>query len=107
VAGETAQRIREFRDEEMVDRAAGFLRDRLLGLAKQVLAKNSITQPLAITDPLTEAGLNSIDMVELMLTVEAEFDIVIPASEITLANFRTLSTIEALVAKLNPRITEP
>jgi acyl carrier protein len=87
----------------MLDRA-GLPGDRLLGLVKQILAKNSITRPLAINDPLTEAGLTSIDMVDLMLTVEAEFDIVIPASEITPENFRTILTIEALILRINPGI---
>ena len=64
----------------MLDRGAGLPGDRLLGLVKQILDKNSITRPLAINHPLTEAGLSSIDMVNLMLTVEAEFDIVIPES---------------------------
>jgi acyl carrier protein len=91
----------------MPDRGTGLPIDRLLGLVNQILAKNSITRPLAINDPLTEAGLTSIDMVNLMLTVEAEFDIVIPASEITPENFRTISTIEALIVKINPRITGP
>jgi acyl carrier protein len=92
--------------KRMLDRNAGVPGDRLLGLAKQILDKNSITRPLAINDPLIEAGLTSIDMVNLMLTVEAEFDIVIPEAEITPENFRTISTIEALILKINPRITE-
>ena len=91
----------------MLDRGAGLPGDRLLGLVKQILDKNSITRPLAMNHPLTEAGLSSIDMVNLMLTVEAEFDIVIPESEITPENFRTISTIEALILKINPRITGP
>jgi acyl carrier protein len=91
----------------MLDRGAGLLGDRLLGLVKQILEKNSITRPLAIKHPLIEAGLTSIDMVNLMLTVEAEFDIVIPESEITPENFHTISTIEALILKINPRISGP
>jgi acyl carrier protein len=43
-------------------------------------------------------------MVSLMLTVEAEFDITIPASEITPENFRSVSTIETLILKINPGI---
>ena len=49
---------------------------------------------------LTDAGLTSIDMVNLMLAIEAEFDIMIPASDITPANFRSISTIEALIVKI-------
>ena len=89
----------------MLDRDAGLPRDRLLALVKQILAKNSIARPVSIDDQLTEAGLSSIDMVNLMLAIEAEFDIMIPASEITPANFRSISTIEALIVRINRRIT--
>jgi acyl carrier protein len=93
--------------EEMLDRGADLPRDRLLRLVKEILAKNSITRLFAIEDPLAEVGLTSIDMVNLMLAVEAEFDIVIPASEITPANFRTILSIEALIVKMHPKTTGP
>ncbi len=49
---------------------------------------------------LTEAGLSSIDMINLMLAIETEFDIMIPASDITPANFRSILTIEALIVNI-------
>lgn len=84
----------------MLDRGTGLAKDRLLGLVRQILAANSITRPVSVDDQLAEAGLSSIDMVNLMLAVEAEFDIMIPASDITPENFRSVSTIEALVVSL-------
>jgi acyl carrier protein len=39
-------------------------------------------------------------MVDLMLAVEAEFDIEIPEAEITPANFRSISTISSLMSSL-------
>ena len=90
----------------MLDRGTGLARDRLHALVKQILATNSITRPVSIDDPLTEAGLSSIDMVNLMLAVEAEFDIMIPASDITPANFRSISTIGALIVRINPRVID-
>lgn len=91
--------------EEALGRGAALPGDRLLELVKEILAaKNLVTRSLAISDPLTEAGLTSIDMVSLMLTVEAEFDIMIPASEITPENFGTISMIEALILRINPGI---
>jgi hypothetical protein len=60
---------------------------------------------LAINDPRTEMGMTSIDMVNnLMLTVEDEFDIVNPTSEIIPRKFSQHLMIEALVAKLTPWI---
>jgi acyl carrier protein len=91
--------------DEMPDPSIGAPRNRLLGLVKKLLEANSITRPVSIDDQLSEAGLSSIDMVNLMLTVEAEFDIMIPASEITPTNFRSISTIEALIVRIDPRIS--
>lgn len=91
----------------MSDPGTGVPRDRLLALVKEILTKNSIIPPVSIDDQLTEIGLTSIDMVNLMLAVEAEFDVMIPASDITPENFRSLSTIETLIVRINPRITRP
>jgi acyl carrier protein len=47
---------------------------------------------------LREAGLTSLDMVNLVLAVEAEFDIEIPQSAMTPHNFDTVAAIDALVS---------
>ncbi len=75
-------------------------RDRLVRLVEQLLAANSIARPVSADDGLTEIGLSSIDMVNLMLAVEAEFNVVIPQSDITPENFRSVSTVEALMLRL-------
>jgi len=71
----------------MLEQRTALPRDRLLKLVSQILGKNSITRPVSIDDELTQSGLSSIDMVNLMLAVEAEFDIIIPDFEITPENF--------------------
>jgi acyl carrier protein len=81
----------------------GLLRKRLVELVGELLAKRSITRAVSIDEPLTQAGLSSIDMVNLMLAVEAEFNIMIPAPEITPENFRSIASVEALIAKIDPR----
>ena len=45
-------------------------------------------------------GLSSLDLVRLMLSIEAHFGISIPAADITPANFFSIATIEALIARL-------
>jgi acyl carrier protein len=74
--------------------------DRLLRLVEQLLAGQSGARSISVEDALAEIGLSSIDMVNLMLTVEAEFDIMIPQADITPENFRSISTIGALVSRL-------
>jgi len=84
----------------MSDQKIEPLRNRLVNLVTQILEKNAIKRPVSPDTPLNEAGMSSIDMVSLMLSVEAQFDVAIPTEEITPANFRTISTIEALIVRL-------
>jgi acyl carrier protein len=74
--------------------------DRITALVSQLLAKRSVTRPIGRDEDLTESGLTSLDMVNLMLAVEAEFDIKIPDRDMTPANFRTMARIETLVGVL-------
>lgn len=87
----------------MPDRSTGSIRNRLVELVEELLAKQSINRAISVDDQLTQVGLSSVDMVNLMLAVEAEFNIMIPAPDITPANFRSISTIEALIAKIDPK----
>jgi acyl carrier protein len=96
-------RVTIVRSDRMLDGGPGLARERLLALAEQILAKNSVNRALAVDDRLAAAGLSSVDMVNLMLAVEAEFDITIPAADITPLNFQSISTIEALVVKITQR----
>jgi acyl carrier protein len=74
--------------------------DRVVEVVQRLLAERSITRPVSLDDDLREVGLTSLDMVNVMLSVEAEFDLEIPEIEITPANFRSISTIRRLVTAL-------
>ena len=91
----------------MPEPGTGWPRDRLLALVEQILSANSITGPISAVDPLTSIGLASIDMVHLMLAVEAEFNITIPAEDITPDNFYSITAIEALIVKVDPGLSRP
>ena len=69
-------------------------------VVRRILAARAIEQPVEEHEDLREAGLTSLDMVSLVLSVEAEFGVKIPEPEITPANFRSIATIETLVARL-------
>jgi acyl carrier protein len=73
---------------------------RICGIVRTMLTKRDFRGTLDVTQPLGEAGLTSLDMVNLMLAVEAEFDLEIPQAEMTPDNFRSIETIERLVATL-------
>ncbi|MBR0875802.1 acyl carrier protein [Bradyrhizobium japonicum] len=74
------------------------VRDRIIKLVKGILEQNSLTANIAPQAKLVDAGLTSMDMVNLMLGVEAEFDFTIPQSEITPENFQSVETLERMVA---------
>ena len=76
------------------------LRDRLLRLVAQILGKPETAATLPPEGRLSELGMSSIKMVNLMLAVEGEFDLTIPQHEITPGNFRSIASIEAMLARL-------
>ena len=70
---------------------------RILVLVKLLLKQNSITAEFSPESRLVDVGLTSMDMVNLMLGVESEFDFTIPQSEITPENFQSVRTLERMV----------
>ena len=74
------------------------LRTRIIKLVKGILAQNSLSAEVTPHAKLVDVGLTSMDMVNLMLGVEAEFDFTIPQSEITPENFQSVETLERMVA---------
>ena len=64
----------------MLEQRTALPRDRLLKLVSQILGKNSITRPVSIDDELTQTGLSSIEMVNLMLAVAPSIPTSIPRS---------------------------
>jgi acyl carrier protein len=51
---------------------------------------------------LSDAGFTSVEMVKVMLGVEAAFDLMIPQDAITPENFTSGATISTMIAKLYP-----
>jgi acyl carrier protein len=74
--------------------------DRLVALVKAVLGTGSVVpKPFPLDAQLSDLGVSSLKMVNLMLAVEVEFDIAIAQSDITPENFHSLKSIEALVER--------
>ena len=72
--------------------------ERITAIATKMLVKRGNMTIPGTQDNLREAGLTSLDMVNLMLAIEAEFDIEIPQSAMTPENFDTICAIEGLVS---------
>ena len=73
------------------------VQNRVLALVKSILQQNAITVEIGPDSRLVDAGLTSMDMVNLMLGVEAEFDFTIPQSEITPENFQSVETLQRMI----------
>ena len=79
------------------------IQERILVLVRSILQQNSITAQVDPESRLVDVGLTSMDMVNLMLSVEAEFDFTIPQSEITPENFQSVKTLQLMiVSQLQP-----
>jgi acyl carrier protein len=84
--------------------SAADIQARVIALVRSILIQNAITAEVDAESRLVDVGLNSVDMVNLMLSIEAEFDFTIPQGEITPENFRSVKTLQHLiVGQLQPK----
>jgi acyl carrier protein len=76
------------------------LSGRLIDLVQHLLGPSiKVPQPFPLDQQLSELGISSLKMVNLMLSVETAFDIMIPQQDITPENFHSVATIRALVER--------
>jgi acyl carrier protein len=78
----------------------GTLRGRLIDLVAHILDPTGALKSIPADARLTDIGMSSIKMVNLMLAVESEFAVTIPSAQITPENFHSIATIEALLNSL-------
>ena len=69
-------------------------------VVRRMLIERSIKSELTEDADLRDVGLTSLDMVDLVLSVECAFDVRIPEAQITPANFRSIAAIDALLTTL-------
>jgi acyl carrier protein len=84
----------------MADGTTISARAQITAIVESLLAKRSGATAITPDQSLTGAGLTSLDMVNLMLSIEDEFAIEIPQRRMTPDNFRTIAAIENLVSGL-------
>lgn len=75
---------------------------RITAVVQRQLQQRGGTRMPAPEDDLRAAGLTSMDMLNLVLSIEGEFDLTIPEDDISPANFRSIASISRLVAGLLP-----
>ena len=87
----------------MLDRLDPPATERVVVLVRQILAKRGVDRAPGREEDLTEAGLSSLDMVNLMLAVEAAFGVKIPDPDLTPGNFSSIARIETLIDGLTEK----
>jgi acyl carrier protein len=79
------------------------LSERLIRLVWKLLVPDSKPPvPFPVERQLSDLGLSSLKMVNLMLAIEMEFDVAIPPADITPETFHSVASIAVLVARLQP-----
>ncbi|TGD99502.1 acyl carrier protein [Methylobacterium nonmethylotrophicum] len=73
---------------------------RTMSLAKGILADQSRDLAFEPDDALLDIGLSSLDLVNLMISLEVEFDVMIPSTQINPQNFRSVQSIAIMVLAL-------
>jgi acyl carrier protein len=84
--------------------------DRIISIVERLIKERPVrncrafrtdqNRPIGGNDKLVEIGLTSLDLARLVLNVEDEFNLRIPARDLTPANFRSISTVSQLISKL-------
>jgi acyl carrier protein len=85
----------------VLDRSNENVADRVAALVRKVLDREEINRAVAPNDDLRASGLSSLGLVNLMLSVETEFDLKIPERDMTPTNFRSITRIAELVDTLS------
>src|ERR1700730_8539512 len=82
---------------------AASIHDRVLSVVRSILEQNAMTADVHPESRLVDIGLGSMDMVALMLKVEAEFDLTLPQTEITPESFQSVKPLEVMMKPLEQR----
>jgi acyl carrier protein len=74
------------------------IQDRVLAVVRSIVKQEALAAEITSETRLADAGLTSMDMVNLMLGVETEFDFSIPQAQITPDTFMSVASITQMVA---------
>lgn len=75
----------------------GGVAERTMELAQKIAARHALKPDFGPADALVDVGLSSLDLVNLMIAVETEFDIMIPPTLLSPKNFHSIDTIAQMV----------
>ncbi|MFI5233337.1 MAG: phosphopantetheine-binding protein [Gemmatimonadales bacterium] len=73
---------------------------RVARVVQRLLVERSLSPTIQPDEDLRVAGLTSLDMISLVLAVEAEFGLLVPETHIKPDNFQSVAAISGLVTAL-------
>jgi len=76
--------------------------ERVARIVAGLLPERARENPIAIDEPLMSAGLNSLGMVNLLLEIEANFNITVPTKLVAPKSFRSIYSIARLIESIAP-----
>ena len=74
---------------------------RVIQVLQDIPAERVAPGAIAAASRLADIGFTSVDMVKVMLSIEAEFDLMIPQPEITPENFISAAAIAAMLYRID------
>jgi acyl carrier protein len=83
----------------MDDASSQSPRDMIAEIVGRILKSKGVSN-IAVDDNLRDAGLSSLELVNVMLAVEDTFDLTFPQEKLVPDNFRSIAAIEALVTEM-------
>lgn len=86
--------------EDPVTTATSTSIDKIGEIVAVIAAQHGLVGPFAPDDLLVDRGMTSMAMVDLMLAVEADFDVTIPQRDLTPANFQSMKALARLLDRL-------
>ncbi|MCE9671611.1 phosphopantetheine-binding protein [Myxococcus stipitatus] len=79
------------------------MRTRLVEVLREFLPRVAPGEPVEMSRPLSEMGLDSMSAINLMLALEGAFDISFPDELLTAETFHSPATLESTVSSLSLR----
>jgi acyl carrier protein len=75
-------------------------RTKIYAIVHDLLKRRELPPAVGVDQSLRDAGLQSMDLVVVMLAIEDEFGVEIPRSHLTVDNFRTVRSIEQMIGEI-------
>jgi acyl carrier protein len=85
----------------MLDEADTSVRTRIFGVVNALMRRRELPLLVRADQSLRDAGLKSLDLVNMMLAIEDEFGIEIPQDRLSMDHFRDIGAIERLVSEVS------